>query len=141
MFDCHHKTPGSYALVFCSHDLNAWNRLSKGLFTWSGGPRSSGVSFFLFSRSGGHKTKETYPTRPGSPTPCKQALINIIGLIHHFHIDHNAPCFTPKFCITIVSNFSWVLYCRVNKVHYGMCECGECIVNKLFLAQFTLLSP
>ena len=28
----------------------------------------------LFSRSGGHKTKETYPTRPGSPTPCKQVL-------------------------------------------------------------------
>ena len=23
--------------------------------------------FLLFSRSGGHKTKETYPTRPGSP--------------------------------------------------------------------------
>ena len=30
--------------------------------------------FLLFSRSGGHKTKETYPTRPGSPTPCKQGL-------------------------------------------------------------------
>ena len=30
------------------------------------------VSFF--SRSGGNKTKETYPTRPGSPTPCKQGL-------------------------------------------------------------------
>ena len=30
--------------------------------------------FLLFSRSGEHKTKETYPTRPGSPTPCKQAL-------------------------------------------------------------------
>ena len=30
----------------------------KGLFTWSGG----------------HKTKETYPTRPRSPTPCKQGL-------------------------------------------------------------------
>ena len=28
----------------------------------------------MFSRSGGHKTKETYPTRPGSPTPCKQGL-------------------------------------------------------------------
>ena len=26
------------------------------------------------SRSRGHKTKETYPTRPGSPTPCKQGL-------------------------------------------------------------------
>ena len=22
----------------------------------------------------GHKTKETYPTKPGSPTPCKQGL-------------------------------------------------------------------
>ena len=30
--------------------------------------------FLLFSRSGGHKTKGTYPTRPGSPTPCKQGL-------------------------------------------------------------------
>ena len=30
--------------------------------------------FLLFSRSRGHKTKETYPTRPGSPTPCKQGL-------------------------------------------------------------------
>ena len=30
--------------------------------------------FLLFSRSVGHKAKETYPTRPGSPTPCKQGL-------------------------------------------------------------------
>ena len=30
--------------------------------------------FLLFSRSVGHKTKKTYPTRPGSPTPCKQGL-------------------------------------------------------------------
>ena len=30
--------------------------------------------FLLFSRSRGHKTKETYPTRPGSPTQCKQGL-------------------------------------------------------------------
>ena len=30
--------------------------------------------FLLFSRSEGHKTKENYPTRPGSPTPCKQGL-------------------------------------------------------------------
>ena len=28
--------------------------------------------------------------------------------IHHFHIVHNTPCLSPKFCITIVSNFSWV---------------------------------
>ena len=35
--------------------------------------------FLLFSRSGGHKTKETYPTRPGSPTPCKQGLREVIA--------------------------------------------------------------
>ena len=33
----------------------------------------------LFSRSGGHKTKETYPTKPGSPTPCKQGLSSEIS--------------------------------------------------------------
>ena len=45
----------------------------------------------------------------------------------------------PKFCITIVSHFSWMLqfsqeksktmimqnFKRVNKVHYGLCENGE----------------
>ena len=36
--------------------------------------------FLLFSRSGGHKTKETYPTRPGSPTPGKQGLRQSIAL-------------------------------------------------------------
>ena len=35
--------------------------------------------FLLFSRSGEHKTKETYPTRPGSPTPCKQGHSNKYG--------------------------------------------------------------
>ena len=30
--------------------------------------------FLLFSRPERHKTKETYPTTPGSPTPCKQGL-------------------------------------------------------------------
>ena len=35
---------------------------------------SSGVGFFCFHALGDTKTKETYPTRPGSPTPCKQGL-------------------------------------------------------------------
>ena len=39
--------------------------------------RKYGVSLEKNSiSSGGHKTKETYPTRPGSPTPCKQDLSN-----------------------------------------------------------------
>ena len=38
--------------------------------------------FLLFSRSGGHKTKETYPTRPGSHTPCKQGLSLTLLTVH-----------------------------------------------------------
>ena len=29
--------------------------------------------------------------------------------IRYCHMDHNAPCLPPKFCITIVSNFSRAL--------------------------------
>ena len=36
--------------------------------------RSHSVLFFLFCVPQSVKTKETNPTRPGSPTPCKQAL-------------------------------------------------------------------
>ena len=32
-----------------------------------------------------------------------------MAAIHHFRTDHNSPCLPPKFCITILSNFSWVL--------------------------------
>ena len=32
-----------------------------------------GLVSFVFTLWG-HKTKETYPTRPGSPTPCKKGL-------------------------------------------------------------------
>ena len=38
-----------------------------------GDPGVVGLVSFVFTLWG-HKTKETYPTRPGSPTPCKQGL-------------------------------------------------------------------
>ena len=58
---------------------------SKTLFTWSGGPQSSRVGFFCFHALADKKTKETYPTRPGSPTPCKQALrMNICSALWSF---------------------------------------------------------
>ena len=38
------------------------------------------VSFVLTPWAGGHKTKETYPTKPGSPIPCKQGLNAIVKL-------------------------------------------------------------
>ena len=55
--------------------------------------------FLLFSRSGGHKTKETYPTRLGSPTPCKQGLSytfyggNVVLFFSlFFHCRSFSPC-------------------------------------------------
>ena len=47
---------------------------SKGLFTWRGGPRCSGVGFFCFHALGDTKQKKPTPLDPGFPTPCKQAL-------------------------------------------------------------------
>ena len=80
--------------------------------------------------------------------------------IHHFHIDHNAPCFPPppppppppqkkKLCITIVLDFSWddcntleKWLCKIlggNKVSYGLCESSES-VNRHENARRTLAS-
>ena len=58
--------------------------------------------FLLFSRSGGHKTKESYPTRPGSPTPCKQALSDSLPFLNQdqlvfesFNQSNNRPKIPP----------------------------------------------
>ena len=40
---------------------------SKGLFTWSGGPRSSGVGFFCFHALGDTKQKKLTPVDRGPP--------------------------------------------------------------------------
>ena len=40
---------------------------SKGLFTWSGGPRSSGVGFFCFHALGDTKQKKSTPLNQGPP--------------------------------------------------------------------------
>ena len=40
---------------------------SEGLFTWSGGPRSSGVGFFCFHALGDTKQKKPTPLDRGLP--------------------------------------------------------------------------
>ena len=40
---------------------------TKGLFTWSGGPRSSGVGFFCFHALGDTKQKKLTPLDRGPP--------------------------------------------------------------------------
>ena len=44
-----------------------WEYLFKGLFTWSAGPRSSGVGFFCFHALGDTKQKKLTPLDRGPP--------------------------------------------------------------------------
>ena len=60
--------------------------------------------------------------------------LNYLLFIHYFRIDHNHLVYPPEFCITIVSNYSWVLqssqeksktmvmqsFGGLNTVHYGL---------------------
>ena len=40
-----------------------------------------------------------------------------LSTIDHFHVAYNALCLPPKFCITIVSNFSWILRSSQEKLN------------------------
>ena len=55
-----------------------------------GDPGLVGLVSFVFTLWG-HKTKETYPTKPGSPTPCKQGL--------------RGGCFCGGFCYHFSENY------------------------------------
>ena len=68
--------------------------------------------FLLFSRSEGDKTKETYPTRPGSPIPCKQGLRSF-WKFHVVVVQNNGKEVYKKsvlIYIYIVLFFSYFLY-------------------------------
>ena len=70
------------------------------------------------------------PTRPPGIVSGHQAGLRDVMWKHS--IEHNPPCLPPKFCITIVFDFSWddwepAKFLRVNKFLYGLCENGELI--------------
>ena len=52
---------------FINSDGHFNNSLIKGLFTWSGEPRSSGVGFFCFHALGDTKQKKPTPLDRGPP--------------------------------------------------------------------------
>ena len=54
--------------------------VSKGLFTWSGGPRSSGVGFFCFHALGHTKQKKPTPLNRGFPLHVNRVLITKLQL-------------------------------------------------------------
>ena len=49
--------------------------LNKGLFTWSVGPRSSGVGFFCFHALGDTKQKKPTPLDRGPPLHVNRVLL------------------------------------------------------------------
>ena len=52
------------------------------------------------------------------PNTIKVALVNCHWLLgtHHLHISHNTFCLPPKFCISFVFNFYWVLQSSQEKL-------------------------
>ena len=105
--------------------------------------------FLLFSRSGGHKTKETYPTRPGSPTPCKQDLIELISKKPNCTCSTLFPLISKKqictcstlFCLSlavVLHDYNAALFCttktsNVLVTHYFLWRnCRMCLPNILF---------
>ena len=72
---------------------------SKGLFTWSGGPRSSGVGFFCFHALGDTKQKKPTPLNCGPPLHVNRVLakrfkekmsyvflLTLFFTLAHFHL-------------------------------------------------------
>ena len=67
----------------------------------------------------------------------------VVTFNHHFHITHNIPCLTPKFCMSSVINFSLrntqekletvCMHCfflsegveGLNEVYYGQNQNGQ----------------
>ena len=49
--------------------LSLFKVATRGLFTWSGGPRSSGVGFFCFHALEDTKQKKLTPLDRGPPLP------------------------------------------------------------------------
>ena len=65
---CKMKMSGSGKIVNeKTYDNSFIKRVTKGLFTWGGGPRSSGVDFFCFHALGATKQKKHTPLDRGPP--------------------------------------------------------------------------
>ena len=84
--------------------------LSKGLFTWSGGPRSSGVGFFWFHALGDTRQNNPTPLDRGPPLHVNRVLMfcrspeEIKGMLDHQLKSHWRNCITKWF-------FLWLKEC------------------------------
>ena len=69
-------------------------KYSKALFTWSGGPQSSGVGFFCFVSPRAWKQKKPTPLDRGRPLHVNRPLYNVNEDFFYFYfIEHTfADC-------------------------------------------------
>ena len=67
------KSPGVGTKIEGKCPVSLW---FKGLFTWSGGPQSSGVDFFCFHPPGATKQKKPTPLDRGPPLHANRVLEN-----------------------------------------------------------------
>ena len=74
---------------------------SQGLFTWSGGPRSSGVGFFCFHALGDTKQKKPTPLDRGPPLHVNRPLYPTGRLLLHTCILY--PLFVSTQYITTIT--------------------------------------
>ena len=72
---------------------------SKGLFTWSGGPRPSGVGFFCFHALEDTKQKKPTPLDRGPPLHVNRVLVTLlmeemsyVFSFNFFHCRSFSPC-------------------------------------------------
>ena len=63
-----------------TYDISSIKRVTKGLFTWSGGPRSSGVGFFCFHALEDTKQKKLTPLDRGPPLHVNRPLVKFLVL-------------------------------------------------------------
>ena len=61
--------------LFCTLLFHCHVKVPKGLFTWSGGPRSSGVGYFCFHALGNTKQKKPTPLHRGPPLHVNRVLV------------------------------------------------------------------
>ena len=80
----------TFALPSASLDL-------KGLFTWSGGLRSSGVGFFCFHALGDTKQKKPTPLDRGRPLHVNRVIKSLLKLGVHCGLGYWAIKFGVAF--------------------------------------------
>ena len=116
-FQCQHR-----AIHYrVSKTIESWINAAyfKTLFTWSGGPRSSGVSFFCFVSPRACKQKKPTPLERGLPLHVNRPLDS---LFKNWLLNPTNLCMAllhfSLFCFVLYC-YAFVEYCNVTTIQYN----------------------